>query len=546
MRLDQQIRASIARFTVAGASALLFAFGTPLSAFGQTAPNPAAPSPAAARQATAPQLPASIANATPLSMEDAVKMSLENNLGIQADRMNPEIQSWALAQAYGAYAPSLISNFTRSSAASPPADFFSSGQSVTTNGTLFSQGGLQQQTRWGGNYQLTFDGSRGTTDATGVVYPLSLKSDFNAVATQPLLRNFKIDSLRLNVVRTKLQQSVTDLQLQQDVTSTARNVRAAYYNLVGQIAGLQVAQESLDLSKRSLKDNQTRVEVGTMAKIDIVTAEAEVASNEEAVIVQEAAIQSAEDQLRALIMNPSQPGFWTAAFNPIDQASMAPRSIDVDAAVKNALENRTDILQLKKQIEGTDVTLKYAQNQKLPQLDIQGRYGLVGQGGTRNQYDQSGLTTGVVGTSVRGFSSVLQDVADNSFRQWSVALNFSYPLGTSSADALEAQTRLQRKQADTSMANLEMNVTTAVRDAARQVNTNLKRVEATRKAAELAQQRLDAEQKRFTVGLSSTFELLQAQRDLSAANQRQLQAMIDYNVSLVNFDAIQLVPVNGR
>ena len=96
------------------------------------------------------------------------------------------------------------------------------------------------------------------------------------------------------------------------------------------------------------------------------------------------------------------------------------------------------------------------------------------------------------------------------------------------------------------MANLEMNVTTAVRDAARQVNTNLKRVEATRKAAELAQQRLDAEQKRFTVGLSSTFELLQAQRDLSAANQRQLQAMIDYNVSLVNFDAIQLVPVNGR
>ena len=199
---------------------------------------------------------------------------------------------------------------------------------MTTNGALFSQGGLQHQTKWGGNYKVTFDGSRGTTHATGVVYPLSLKSDFNAVATQPLLRNFKIDTLRLNVVRTKLQQSVTDLQLQQDVTSTARNVRAAYYNLVGQIAGLQVAQESLDLAQRSLKDNQTRVEVGTMAKIDIVTAEAEVASNEEAVIVQKAAIESAEDQLRALIMNPSQPGFWTAAFNPIDRV-MAPRSVDV-------------------------------------------------------------------------------------------------------------------------------------------------------------------------------------------------------------------------
>jgi outer membrane protein TolC len=105
---------------------------------------------------------------------------------------------------------------------------------------------------------------------------------------------------------------------------------------------------------------------------------------------------------------------------------------------------------------------------------------------------------------------------------------------------------VQRKQFDTSLADLELSVTTAVRDAARQVNTNLKRVEATRKAADLALQRLDAEQKRFTVGLSSTFELLQAQRDLSAANQRQLQATLDYNLSLVAFDAIQLVPVNGR
>jgi len=379
-----------------------------------------------------------------------------------------------------------------------------------------------------------------------VVYPLSLKSDFNAVLNQPLLRNFKIDATRLNIGQTKLQQNITDLALQQRVTQTALNVRSAYYNLLGQIAGLQVAQESYDLSKRSLKDNQTRVEVGTMAKIDIVQAEAEVASNEEAVIVQEAAIQRAEDQLRALVMNPSQAGFWTMTFNPIDQATIAPRAIDVDAAVNNALNNRTDILQLKRQIDQTDLNLKYAQNQKLPGIDLQARYGLVGQGGTRNQYDPSGLTTGIIGTSVRGFGDVLQDVLGNDFRTWSVAVNFSYPLGTSPADAFAAETRLQRKQFNTSLSDLELSVTTAVRDAARQVNTNLKRVEATRKAADLAQQRLDAEQKRFTVGLSSTFELLQAQRDLSAANQRQLQATLDYNLSLVAFDAIQLVPVNGR
>jgi outer membrane protein TolC len=547
MRLDQQIRALIAPSAAAAATALLFAFGMPLSASGQTPANPAAPAAPAARQQSTLQIPASIASGTPLSMEDAVKMALENNLGVQAERMNPEIQSWALARATGAYAPSLISSFQRSSSAQPPNDFFSSGATVTTNGSTYTQGGLQQALKWGGgNYTVTVDGSRGTSVGGVVVYPLSLKSDFNAVLNQPLLRNFKIDATRLNIGQTKLQQNITDLALQQRVTQTALNVRSAYYNLLGQIAGLQVAQESYDLSKRSLKDNQTRVEVGTMAKIDIVQAEAEVASNEEAVIVQEAAIQRAEDQLRALVMNPSQAGFWTMTFNPIDQATIAPRAIDVDAAVNNALNNRTDILQLKRQIDQTDLNLKYAQNQKLPGIDLQARYGLVGQGGTRNQYDPSGLTTGIIGTSVRGFGDVLQDVLGNDFRTWSVAVNFSYPLGTSPADAFAAETRLQRKQFNTSLSDLELSVTTAVRDAARQVNTNLKRVEATRKAADLAQQRLDAEQKRFTVGLSSTFELLQAQRDLSAANQRQLQATLDYNLSLVAFDAIQLVPVNGR
>jgi len=547
MRFDQQIRALRARSAAAAATALLFAFGIPLSASGQTPANPVAPTAPAARQQSTLQIPASIASGTPLSMEDAVKMALENNLGVQAERMNPEIQSCALARATGAYAPSLISNFTRSSSAQPPNDFFSSSATVTTNGSTFTQGGLTQALKWGGgNYTVTFDGSRGTAVGGTIVYPLSLKSDFNAVLNQPLLRNRKIDATRLNIGTTKLQGTITDLALQQRVTQTALNVRSAYYNLIGQIAGLQVAKESYDLSLRSLKDNQTRVEVGTMAKIDIVQAEAEVASNEEAVIVQEAAIQRAEDTLRALVMNPSQPGFWTATFNPIDQATIAPRAIDLDAAVKNALNNRTDIQQLKRQIDQTDLNLKFAQNQKLPGIDLQARYGLIGQGGTRNLYDPSGLTTDVIGTSVRGFSDVLHDVIGNDFRTWSVAVNFSYPLGTSPADAFAAETRLQRKQFNTSLADLELEVTTAVRDAARSVDTNLKRVEATRKAADLAQQRLEAEQKRFTVGLSSTFELLQAQRDLSAANQRQLQATLDYNLSLVAFDAIQLVPVNGR
>ena len=248
-------------------------------------------------------------------------------------------------------------------------------------------------------------------------------------------------------------------------------------------------------------------------------------------------------------MNPSQAGFWTTTFKPTDQPMLAPREINVDAAIKNALEHRIDILQARKQIESTDVSIKYAQNQKLPQVDLQAKYGVTGVGGTQFLYDNAAIAGGAppipISTSVRSFSDVLRDVAANDFRTWSFAVNISYPLGTSPADAAYAQAKVQRQQENTSLSNLELQIATSVRDAARSVNTNLKRVEATRKARELAEKRLEAEQKRFTVGLSTTFELFQAQRDLAVARRSELAAVIDYNRSIVDFEAIQTVPLGG-
>jgi outer membrane protein len=548
MRLYQQFRPSIVRPAVAGTMALVFASGMTLSASGQApqaqqavAPITAAPAP---RPAQEPQ-PASVANGMPLSMEDAVRMALENNLGIQGERLNPEIQSYAVARANAVYAPALISSFTRSNATAPPTDFLSSTAATVTNGNLFSQAGLQQAVRWGGgSYQVTFDGSRGTSDAPNNAFPTSLRSNMSGAFTQPLLRNFKIDSNRANLLQARNTQTITDLQLQQRITQTGRNVRAAYYNLVGSIEGLKVAQESLRVAREQLKNNQTRVEVGTMAKIDITAAEAEVASNEESVIIADSQIQTAQDLLRTLVLNPSQPAFWTTTFNPTDTPNLAPRAIDVDAAVKNALANRTDLQQLKKQIDNTDVSVKFAQNQRLPDVNLQARYGVTGVGGTRNLYDtgETGLPV-LTGTSVRGFGDVLRDVFANDFRTWSVALAVSYPLGQSVADAALAQSKLQQRQEATNLTELEMGIATQVRLAGRQVETNLKRVEATRKAREFAERRLDAENKRFTVGLSTTFELTQAQRDLSRARSSELSALIDYNQSLVDFEAVQVAPI---
>jgi len=136
-------------------------------------------------------------------------------------------------------------------------------------------------------------------------------------------------------------------------------------------------------------------------------------------------------------------------------------------------------------------------------------------------------------------------VFGNDFRTWSLQLNFSYPIGRSTAEAAVASNRLQRQQGTNDLRNLELQVATGVREAARQVATNLKRVEATQKAREFAERRLEAEQKRMTVGLSSTFQLFQAQRDLARQRQNELNAIIDYNRSIVTFEAIQVAPVGG-
>ena len=537
MRLYQQFRASIVRSAVAGAGVLLFASGMPVSAFGQAAP--ARPATQAAAQAT------TAPTGTPISIDEAARMALENNLNVQVEKLNPQIQVLGVSRAAAAYAPLFTSSVNRGSGTRPPEDFnTSAGTTVTTNSNFRTSAGLQQNLRrFGGNYAVSFDGTRDTSNYVNNFFNPNLGAGLNAAFTQPLLRNFKIDQLRAALIQSRNQVSMADLQLQQRITQTSRNARAAYYNLVGALEGLKVAEGSLEVARTSLRNNQTRVEVGTMAPIDITAAEAEVASNEEQVIIQQAAIESAQDNLRATIMNPSQPDFWNTRFLPNEPPVVTARVIDVDAAIRNALATRTDLQEFKKNMENTEINLKLAQNQKLPAVDLNARYGLAGVAGTQFDIDSSTFPPTKIPASQRSFTEALKDVFANDFKTWSLSVSVTYPLGTSQADAAYAQAKLQKQQEQTQLAGIELQITTGVREEGRRVNTNLKRVEATRRARELAEKRLAADNKRFEVGLATTFELLQSQRDLSRAKQAELRATIDYNQSLVDFEAVQIAPI---
>ena len=480
-----------------------------------------------------------------LTVDEAVRLALENNLGIQIARINPLIQDLTVAVARSAWAPTFNTTMQGSSTDLPNNSFLSGTLSdKTTNGRAASNVGVTQLTKWGGSYSVGWDSARSTTTNLFSNFSPQLQSSLSIDITQPLLRNLTIDSPRQEVRLSENNREIADIDVRQTVVGTSRLVREAYWDLAYANAALVVFQQSLDLARESLRETNTRIQIGTTPPIDAVEAEAEVATRDEAVIVAQAQIETAQDTLRALVFNPSAPDFWTTRIEPVDLPAFEPMPVDVDGVVRNALQMRTDLEQARKTIEATDINIRYFRNQSLPDVTANFNYGLTGLGG-RQFLRGAGFPGPIVGQSQRSFGSVLSDLFGNQFPSWTASLNISYPLGRSQQEASLARARLLASQEQTQLRNAELQVVTAVRNVARQVLTNQKRVESTRVSRGLAEQRLDAEQRKLAAGTSTNFIVFQTQRDLAQARNNELSAILDYNRSLVDLETIQQAPLSG-
>jgi outer membrane protein TolC len=214
---------------------------------------------------------------------------------------------------------------------------------------------------------------------------------------------------------------------------------------------------------------------------------------------------------------------------------------ELDAALTEALKGRFDLARAGHQLENARDTLKYYDNQRLPDVRLETSYRGNGLGGT--QFLRSGGFPGVItGTRSTSLGDTLGQVFGNDFPAWSVGVTVSYPLGQSYEEAGMARARIEERQAEQRIASLRVRVGEAVRRAARQVRSTAERIDAARAGARLAQERLDAETRRYEAGLSTTFLVTQAQRDLLQAQVNLLQTTLDYESALVNFEAIQQAP----
>jgi outer membrane protein len=229
---------------------------------------------------------------------------------------------------------------------------------------------------------------------------------------------------------------------------------------------------------------------------------------------------------------------WALRILPTDRPTAEPMVVDVEGATRKALDARTDVVAARKDLENADLNVQYASNQRLPDVSLVAGYGSTGVGGTIIQ--RQGLGGPVIATIPGGYGDAISSVFGRDFPTWTLGVNFSYPLFNRQADATAARSKISREQAQTSLRRLEMQVASEVRSAGRAVETNYKRVESTRAARVLAEQRLDAEQKKFAAGMSTNFAVTQAQRDLALAMVLELRAVADYRKSVVNFDRVQV------
>jgi outer membrane protein TolC len=522
------------------AFALLLAFAAPALAQEPT------PSPSASPSPSALATPSPAPDGRPvleLSLDDAVRRTLENNADIAVERYDPESSNYNVRQLEGYYEPYLTSSAGKRSNTQPATNAFTGASNLETSNWIYNVGAVQTLPT-GGTFQVDFDNTRLGTNSIFSTFNPSYSSNFNLSLNQPLLRNFMIDSTRYQIKVAKKNYEISDVQFRQTVVNTVANVKQSYYDLIYALDNLEAQRQSLGLAQQLLEENRIKVRVGTMAPLDVVAAQSEVASREAGVIQAEASVADAEDILKRAMFTTNDAESWNTRIVPTDRPSadaLAP--IDVAAATQNALQKRTDVIAARKNLESTEYGISYARNQLLPSLNLTAGYGTTGLGGTQvlDPVTREPLPNPITG----GWGNAVSDVFGRNYPTWTLAVNFSYPVLNRQGSANSARARIARDQQAASVHVTELNIVQEVRAAGRAVETNYKLVESTRAARVLQEQRLDAETKKFAAGMSTNFLVTQAQRDLAFARVSELQAVANYRKSLVNFDRVQEAGIGG-
>jgi len=466
-----------------------------------------------------------------LSLQDCLKQALENNLDIAVRRYDPLRSEVGVTFSQAAFDPALVGGTTSRQDQSKRSQTilgakFDFPQSDRTH--TFTAGFLDPLTT-GGFYRIDVLASDDLSKATFFDFqnfrPVPADSrtyttSWTVTFSQPLLRNLGPDVNRWQIVIARNTLGQSESRFRQQVIETLAAAEKAYWDLDFALLNLKTQQTSQQLARDFLEENRIKVRVGTLAPIEITQAEAGVADREEAVIEAGNLVRTSEDALRRIVNVPQDSPLWSRPIQPSDAPSLVEVTPELQEAVSAAMERRPDLEQSRLDLKSRETELAYRDNQRRWDLSFQGDYGVIG-------FDPA------------TYDDSFKDLRQHNQDTWALALNLTIPIGNRQAVANYTNAEYAREQARYTLQNLEQGARVEVRTAVRTVETNLKRVKAAQVNTRLQREKLDAEQKKFNNGMSTSFQVLSFQNDLASAESRENQAVVDYNKSLVELERVK-------
>jgi outer membrane protein TolC len=459
-----------------------------------------------------------------ISLADAALRALKNNLDITISRQTKESRLTDIVVEQAKFDPTLSVNGQYNRTVNPlNRPVFGGTGGILDDITIFDQRShsvtLDATTNLitGGNVDLNYNPARSNINqnvASGFLFNPAYTGGLALTLTQPLLRNAGIE-INKTFIRIAQNNAMVEEHVFRDrVLTVLATVEQTYWELVFANENLKVAEAALKAAQELLASNRAKAKAGVMSIVDVLQAEAAVASRIEQVLVAEKAIRDQEDQLRRLL-NPGEDELrLDVRLTPTDLPVTVLEPLSLQEAIDIAIEKRPEIVQAKKNVETSELNTKFAKNQLLPTLSFQGTMGMAGLG--------------------RDYGDSFNRNLSGDFYNYGAGLVLSYPLGNRSAWSTYNRRQMEGKNAEASLVSVRHQIIVGVKEAVRRVQTDFKRIETTRSARIMAEKQLQAEQERLKVGLSTTRFVLDFQRDLATAQGNELRATVDYNKSLSN------------
>jgi len=461
------------------------------------------------------------ARALRLTLDDAIHTMLQKNIGVQIQRYDLQMSAEGVMGAYSIFDPFAGATISKTNSQNPALNAFSSSGGGTTNANAF----LRDVIPTGGSFELSTNNQRFTRSGNGTTISPGFSSDLGFIFNQPLARNFGVDVTRRNITIAHNNLGISREAFRGVLLDSTSAVEQAYYDLIYSRRFVDVVKEALFLARDQSRITQIRIDVGASAPLDILQPRVQIATGEENLITAVANVRAAEDRLRALLNLP--PEDWDRPIIPTDTIGYTPFSINVEESVAKAYELRPEVKENALTTANRRVTYQYARNQVLPQFDLNLGYNVSGAAGT--------FVTPTPGVNNTGFTDAVQQVFRNDFPGWNVGFTIGVPVFNFGARAEKNRARLDLQASQITEAQTRQNIAVDVRATARAVDTAAKQISATRTAREAAEENVNAERKRYENGMSTNFQVLQIQQQLSDARANELQALVGYNKAVAAY-----------